>query len=96
VRDEVKLFAEAMEVKLAANDRKGGWRGEPTGYLMRRLRQEVEELGRAREAYEKARSKVIFAYEVPDIDELRADVRQEAADVDNFCMMIADVVGGLS
>lgn len=47
IRDEVAQFAALMERKLKANDHKDHWEGAPMGYLLRRLKEEVEELERA-------------------------------------------------
>jgi NTP pyrophosphatase (non-canonical NTP hydrolase) len=44
---EVRRFAQAMEAELRANAHKGGWSTCSTGYLLRRLGQEVGELRRA-------------------------------------------------
>lgn len=44
VRDEVKLFSESMENILKKNDHKGGWKNESIEYLMKRLKDEVNEL----------------------------------------------------
>jgi hypothetical protein len=43
-REQVQWFAEQMEKKLQENDRKGGWENCSPGYLMRRLREEYQEL----------------------------------------------------
>lgn len=75
LRSEVARFAQDMERVLRANDHKGGWQNETTGYLSKRLHQEVHEL--SRELMRKPRC--CYA------------VRKEAADVANFAMMIADV-----
>jgi NTP pyrophosphatase (non-canonical NTP hydrolase) len=72
----------AMEERLRANDHKGGWDNCEPEWLLTRLRQEVEELA-AEIAKGGTRS---F-----DADRLRL----EAADVGNFAMMIADVLGTL-
>jgi len=46
-RLEVHHFAQAMEVKLAKNDHKGGWAESNVKDLFQRLREEVDELERA-------------------------------------------------
>ena len=69
-RKQILRFAMDMERELLENDHKSGWSGMPLGYLLRRVRQEVEELSKA-------------------IAE-KKNVVGEAADVANFCMMIAD------
>lgn len=82
-RHQVRQFAELMEERLKANDHKGGWKGERLPYLMRRLREEVEELSEAL---------------LPDKDwAMEAEkVGREAADVANFVMMVADICGALA
>lgn len=72
-RRRVSRFAEHMINKLKVNLYKGGWQQETNGYLIRRLRQEVEEL---RDAIRDGRS--------------AHHIINEAADVANFAMMIAD------
>ena len=44
MRDEVKSFAEAMELKLQKRDGYGGWRHLPLKYLREKLQAEVREL----------------------------------------------------
>jgi len=44
VRDQVKWFATRMENKLAANDHKVGWQGEPDYYFTVRMKEELKEL----------------------------------------------------
>lgn len=80
MRQEVWLFAAAMEKRLQANDHKGGWREEPVEFLFRRLKDEVRELELELRAYEPIN---------------RRRVLHEAADVANFAMMIADVCQAL-
>lgn len=43
-RESIMRFAQQMEEKLAANDHKGGWENEDIGYLLTRLREELDEL----------------------------------------------------
>lgn len=83
VRPEVAAFALAMEKKLKANDHKGGWKHCDRDYLMTRLRQEFVELIAA----------MHFPLDDGQID--RIELRDEAADVANFLMMILDVEGVL-
>ena len=47
VRQEVEVFASAMEHKLQLNDHKGGWEATDYDTLFRRLRDEVDELEKA-------------------------------------------------
>jgi NTP pyrophosphatase (non-canonical NTP hydrolase) len=77
LRPAVQRFAAEMERKLLENDHKGGWRQCSTGYLLRRLATETKEL----RAAIKARPNDQVA------------ITREAADVANFCLMIADVLG---
>ena len=83
LRPAVRRFALTMEARLRANDHKGGWEDERLQYLTGRMREEFLEL--EREVYPG------FG-KTPDVDR----VRREAADVANFALMIADVVGALS
>lgn len=74
MRTEVRVFAQAMEERLEANRHKGHWRDCKRGYLLERMREEISELVNAME----------FEHASPDV------VIKEAADVANFCMMLAD------
>lgn len=92
MRPCVAAFAEQMEQKLRINDHKGGWTSESNfdklgniKYLLRRIKQEVDELERAIEN----------ALTFTNDDQWRDKITKEAADVGNFSMMIADAVGGL-
>lgn len=78
-RPEVVAFATLMEQQLRANDHKPGWKSDSTFALWSRLLQETIELNEARTARN------------PD----SALIGREAADVANFAMMVADVMGGL-
>mgnify|MGYP000899229991 FL=1 len=80
VRPEVAKFAELMEQKLRANDHKGHWRGSSLSYLIARLREECGELIDA------------ILYEE---DSAPGHITEEAADVANFAMFIADAAGAL-
>jgi len=44
MRAEVERFADVMEERLKENDHKGGWLTCSSEYLLRRLREEVDEL----------------------------------------------------
>lgn len=87
LRPEVLAFALAMERKLRANDHKSHWRGCTLGYLRRRLRTEVRELLAALDA---CRRNQLVATD-RERAALAGAVTDEAADVANFCMMLADV-----
>lgn len=80
VRPEVARFAELMEQKLRGNDHKGHWRGASLSYLIARLREECGELIDA----------VLY-----EEDSTPGHITEEAVDVANFAMFIADVAGAL-
>lgn len=71
LRPEVKIFAELMEYRLRRHDDWPGWQGMPYAFLMKRLREEIQELSEA-------------------LGISNAAIIQEATDVANFAMMIAD------
>ncbi len=80
-RPEVRAFADAMERRLRANDWKGGWQNENVWHLLGRLRGETYELEGT----------------LPTVSRPTGPgVLDEAADVANFALMIADVCGGLT
>ena len=80
LRPSVRWFAEQMELKLRANDHKGGWADERMRYLMKRLYGEAWEL-----------SLVLERSQADTNDEcLDPNIVGEAADVANFAMMVAD------
>ena len=72
----IQSFAQDMQRKLDANHIKSGWDESALLWLLRRLRQETNELEKA----------------LRDPDALPIDLIDEAADVGNFAMMIADQV----
>jgi hypothetical protein len=84
-------FTAVMWKKLQENVSKGGWSSELPQRLMERLHDEVRELELTLAQY----------LADPTIDRtakteaLAIQVSREAADVANFAMMVADVVGGL-
>lgn len=88
----VQYFAAAMEVKLAANEHKGGWKQDKWLDLYQRL---VEEKTEFLEALIRFRNASRFAQTQEDLDKYRADVLAEAADCANFLAMICDVIGAL-
>jgi hypothetical protein len=93
LRPEVAAFAQLMEAKLRENDHKGGWQHDGTDALLKRLREEADELQYVTEtsgAWCSAPPRSVLNTEE------RIRVAREAADVANFAMMIADVCGGLA
>lgn len=84
LREPVAWFACAMEYKLRMNDHKQPWADMSFVYLMARLREETKELEHAIETYN------CHDRETVDDKCARDTVIQEAADVANFAMMIAD------
>lgn len=80
LRPEVRAFAEVMEAQLRRNDHKPGWKHDEPDALLKRLREETEEL---QEVCDEQTS------------DSGPEILREAADVANFAMMIADVCGGL-
>jgi hypothetical protein len=91
VRPEVAAFALLMEAKLRENDHKGGWHGEDTEGLLRRLREETDEL----ETAMKRGPGTEWPYGARQKPQ-RTLIGREAADVANFAMMLADVCGAIS
>jgi hypothetical protein len=86
-RREVLAFANCMELKLRRNDHKGGWELEGLRDLLRRLREEVDEL--------EAAIRVLPNHGSMPNRVARDTIVAEAADIANLAMMIADNVGGL-
>lgn len=82
-RKEVLWFAERMERKLALHDDRDHWTTSDPAFLMTRLLEEVREL-------DDAMMGTGFDYR-PMIKEEQDRVIDEAADVANFAMMIADI-----
>ena len=94
-RAVVQHFAEVMESKLRANAHKGGrkeWKVEDASWLLERVRDEVKEL-------ELAMAEMVALRTSPDLDResrdkayalVKKDIREEAADIANFAMMVAD------
>ena len=76
LRPEVQWFAEQMELRLRANDWKGGRQDSRTHYLWGRLSAEQAELYQALFPLGKREPEKVIS---------------EAADVANFAMMLADV-----
>ncbi|HEX9908628.1 MAG TPA: hypothetical protein VGB78_09240 [Thermoplasmata archaeon] len=78
VRREVEEFAEAMELELMKHDDRTGWKQCKVEWLLKRLREETDEL------------EATLRDKNPNGKITR--VKEEAADVGNFAMMIADVI----
>lgn len=91
MRSEVTDFSRDMERKLRANEDKGGWDTCEIEWLFRRLRDEADELAGAI-------GSMLYAQAIHgDCMASRAqNVIDEAADVANFAMMIADNVRKLT
>lgn len=91
LRPEVQKFAERMEARLKLNDYKGGWEEMADDELIDRMEGEIGELqealfGRCKSCHRLCDSG-LGDYYIPEESE---DPRDEAADVANFAMMIAD------
>jgi NTP pyrophosphatase (non-canonical NTP hydrolase) len=87
-RPEVVAFANLMERELRANDHKPGWKNDDADVLARRVMEEATELLDA-VAESSALRTHLTASE-------KARVAEEAADVANMAMMVADVSGALA
>jgi len=74
-RECVVEFSQNMESQLQRNDHKPGWKNDDPIALLRRIREETDEL-------EEALNK-----KIPTVGK----IKKEAADVANFAMMIADI-----
>lgn len=90
LRPEVQRFALLMEEQLRKNDHKGGWQHELAADLFTRIKDETEELGDALRRGP-GTPNPFGPYDKP----ARKRIGHEAADVANFCMMVADVVGAI-
>jgi len=77
-RPVVLWMAEQMEQKLAVNDYKGGWDNYASNWLFERLLKEMAELFNALIRYQNEKD-----YQ---------NIIMECADVNNFSLMIADVI----
>jgi NTP pyrophosphatase (non-canonical NTP hydrolase) len=82
-RPTLNWFAKQMEIKLRENDHLCGWKDCTIEWLLSRLGEEVAELEDAMGCCSRCGVKRI-AFDAQE-------VIQEAADVANFAMMIADV-----
>jgi hypothetical protein len=88
---EVQLFGEAMLEKLAENGHKKHWREESVDEHLSGIEDELKELELDVIWLRIAKRKA----DGPRIEELRAKIRREAADIGNRAMFAADAVGGL-
>ncbi|MEL6323782.1 MAG: hypothetical protein AAFQ84_06090 [Pseudomonadota bacterium] len=86
-RPEVRAFADLMEAQLKANDHKPGWKNDDPDALWKRLQQEATELYAGLAKWTDGIQSGLIAD--PET------IGNEAADVANFAMMIADVCGAL-
>lgn len=85
-----RRFVVLMRAKLRENEHKGDWDGCTTKWLLGRLHEETDELVIALSRIKLER------LERGGVSSATAEeVAREAADIANFAMMIADVVGGL-
>jgi len=84
LRPEVIAFACLMEHELRNNDHKSGWKGESPLRLAKRVVEEADEL-----------KEVAFDADTWGAERFRERVGEEAADVANMAMMVADVCGCL-
>lgn len=100
LRSEVLRFAVLMEAKLRANDHKPGWKHDAALGLVARVEGEATELREIVETHwENTRRDFVESMDpsrgwrgAPDLSEA---IGNEAADVANMAMMVADVCGGL-
>lgn len=88
----LKWFWKKCRAKLARpeNQRKRGWQENTFGELLHRLQQERAELENAVDIYEEYDGTVKGAMRPKMMKELRTNIINEATDVANFAMMIAD------
>lgn len=96
-RPEVLAFARLMECELRENDHKGGWAGCAPESLLRRLREETDEVERELTGPRETCGcrEAMCPHVVPWFGPDPKRVGAEAADVGNFAMMVADVTGAL-
>lgn len=100
-RDEVRSFGGWMIAKLnrGENARKGSWLKRSRSYLFARLVQESFELAWALIVLawrEKRFTKRVTTHDMMLVHQARLDVINEAADVANFAMMLADKTGAMN
>ena len=83
VRESVRWFSEHMERKLSEHDDRPGWIGCDAYWLLERMKEERKELVAALRKLEASDGGI-------KTNGLALRVIEEAADVANFAMMIAD------
>ncbi len=84
LRPEVVAFSRLMEKELRNNDHKPGWKNDYAVDLANRVIEEAVEL-----------KEVAFDADTWGAENFREKVGEEAADVANMAMMVADVCGCL-
>ena len=92
LRESVRRFAEQMELKLRANEHKGGWQSDLPEDLIDRIEEEIAELRAS------VNDEFFTAALGPSEERriARRRIAREAADVGAFAMMVADVCDGLT
>ena len=83
LRPLVKSWAERMEKELRLNESKGGWEDEDYDYLLNRAKENLREI----------KTSKLYGMNPKTIDKNYAI--KCCADCSNFCMMLADILGGL-
>jgi NTP pyrophosphatase (non-canonical NTP hydrolase) len=108
LRGPLKRFAAICETRLRKHDSsrgKRGWEGDKVSWLMDRLMEELQEateewMGERnhdevmRFLFHNLRQRTRGFYCKPDQYDVKK-LTHELSDIANFCMMIADVAGGL-
>ncbi len=92
LRESVRRFAEQMELKLRENEHKGGWQDDLPEDLIDRIDEEIAELRAS------VSDEFFTACQGPSQERqiARRRIAREAADVANFCLMVADVSDALT
>ena len=98
----LNAFQLKMWEKLFKHREKKGWKLDNPYDLLERAKQELEELEEAVHKWDLAKSKrpnvqadSDYFADKETMSSFAQNVAHEAADVANYCAMIADVVGGL-
>ena len=89
VRSEVQWFALEMEKKLALNDHKGGWKDCEVDALIKRLKEETQEL--EDEWWKRKNDFGRSASEGFMFTSSNEELIKECADIANFAMMVASL-----